>query len=1029
MSATFTNHFNLAKPATADLDWGPEVDGNFDIIDATMHANREDSFVRVFGGGVITYTASTGEIAFTDTITFARGTSPYLSTIAVTESPLVCSVATRVTYVLLGVNLIANEVISVANSNLFKNQTLVPTSAGAFLFAIRDNVAPTNRIVLFNGQILEDGVAGTLNTGSNVAGGGGSNPMTALGDTIYGGVAGVQTRLPAGTTGQILTLAGGIPSWETLNIPPGPVNPSGISVPIGDLVPADVGKVAMVDVGGITKVYGLSGSVPQIETITVDILSVLEIPSVPAVPTVFGHNDVYFNDHASNDGSPGSWPIMIDGDTIAITMTDDVPIVPKAQVVTVTPDVSLVAVQNFIQTVNGTPYNFLSDATPTAAEVVTGLKLLINADFGAVVTATGTTTLILTADVPGTPFTHAESANLNAVLSVLNLSTPWIGGTTVTFTFKDFTLLSFVEDSANPILLDTGRYHVDFSGRVHVSAQEIRNAAVIKMNAYTSFPPGPTQMFEEAINYPLDYDGGFTYPTQFPGAFGVLVSGKNMPAFGNGITTTYAFSGVPGVDNIIQDIVFRARMHGCRIIYVADGGGLTGIAVTSDFAWVITVHGRTSQPFDLTADEIIALLLPLVDDLGTQVFTKVELVSQITSVIPSPPSPLELFTQTIGGVNYDYTTGITPTVEEVVAGLAALINADSLAPATASGTTALILKSKIPGIPFTHAESLNLAATDDVLIVPKSQVVTVTPDVTLQAVQNFIQTIDGTPYTYLSDVDPTDLEVVAGLTVLINADLGCPATASGTTTLILTAKVRAVAFTYAESPNLTAQEFPGTTGNETQTVQDYTFVASRPIFMLTATQGVAGSPGSPGVLPSTYYLNEPGFSFDPPYIIAGGITGGDIYGYTPGATLALDAQAIMTAMIAARPTETFSRLANVITRTREPGFKFGPTNFNNSPVSGSTILVTQPGANAISAVPILGKVLGMSGAFASIDSSILTYVTASGTINLNQEVTGANGGKVKATDFTPGSIISGIALSDAVDGDLVLISRYTRVVP
>jgi hypothetical protein len=39
------------------------------------------------------------------------------------------------------------------------------------------------------------------------------NPMTSSGDMIYGGTAGAPTRLPAGTAGQILTIAGGIPTW------------------------------------------------------------------------------------------------------------------------------------------------------------------------------------------------------------------------------------------------------------------------------------------------------------------------------------------------------------------------------------------------------------------------------------------------------------------------------------------------------------------------------------------------------------------------------------------------------------------------------------------------------------------------------------------------------------------------------------------------------------------------------------------------------------------------------------------------
>lgn len=54
-----------------------------------------------------------------------------------------------------------------------------------------------------------------------------SNPMTALGDVIVGGVAGVAARLGVGTTGQVLTVVGGAPAWGNVagyTPPPLPVN-------------------------------------------------------------------------------------------------------------------------------------------------------------------------------------------------------------------------------------------------------------------------------------------------------------------------------------------------------------------------------------------------------------------------------------------------------------------------------------------------------------------------------------------------------------------------------------------------------------------------------------------------------------------------------------------------------------------------------------------------------------------------------------------------------------------------------------
>jgi hypothetical protein len=44
------------------------------------------------------------------------------------------------------------------------------------------------------------------------------NPMTTLGDAIYGGVSGLPTRLPIGDEDDILRVMGGIPSWEAENL-------------------------------------------------------------------------------------------------------------------------------------------------------------------------------------------------------------------------------------------------------------------------------------------------------------------------------------------------------------------------------------------------------------------------------------------------------------------------------------------------------------------------------------------------------------------------------------------------------------------------------------------------------------------------------------------------------------------------------------------------------------------------------------------------------------------------------------------
>ncbi len=88
-----------------------------------------------------------------------------------------------------------------------------------------------------------------------------------------------------------------------------------------------------------------------------------------------------------------------------------------AMVQTITPDVTTQSVTGYTVTINGVPYTFTSDATPTATEVVAGLLAAINADGPLAVTASGTTTLILTSDVPGIPFSVSVGPKLSVIVT------------------------------------------------------------------------------------------------------------------------------------------------------------------------------------------------------------------------------------------------------------------------------------------------------------------------------------------------------------------------------------------------------------------------------------------------------------------------------------------------------------------------------------------------------------------------------------------------------------------------------------
>jgi len=141
--------------------------------------------------------------------------------------------------------------------------------------------------------------------------------------------------------------------------------------------------------------------------------------------------------------------------------------------------------------------------------------------------------------------------------------------------------------------------------------------------------------------------------------------------------------------------------------------------------------------------------------------------ANITSITTTTANvPKEVYTQTINGTVYTFTSDGTPTATEVVTGLKALINADGPQPVTATGTTTLILTGDVSGVDFTHSPSANMS------------------------------TVDNTAAT-------TATNVVTQLKTVINADGPLPITATGTTTLILTADTPGTAFTNSGTANLT----------------------------------------------------------------------------------------------------------------------------------------------------------------------------------------------------------------------------------
>lgn len=106
------------------------------------------------------------------------------------------------------------------------------------------------------------------------------------------------------------------------------------------------------------------------------------------------------------------------------------PFAPTAQVDTVTPSAVNSTVYTFeIEEDNGKvwQYSTTSDGSATATEIVTAFKTLINAE-DIPVTASGTATLILTADVPGVGFTYRSvDANLSVAHTTANAGMRLVG--------------------------------------------------------------------------------------------------------------------------------------------------------------------------------------------------------------------------------------------------------------------------------------------------------------------------------------------------------------------------------------------------------------------------------------------------------------------------------------------------------------------------------------------------------------------------------------------------------------------------
>jgi hypothetical protein len=110
-------------------------------------------------------------------------------------------------------NFASGEVLTAADVNGYLNSQTVMVFADA---AARTAAITSPQEGMFS--YLKDTNATQYYTGSawtNLDTTGMVNPMTTTGDTIYSSSGTTPARLGIGTTGQVLTVAGGLPSWAT----------------------------------------------------------------------------------------------------------------------------------------------------------------------------------------------------------------------------------------------------------------------------------------------------------------------------------------------------------------------------------------------------------------------------------------------------------------------------------------------------------------------------------------------------------------------------------------------------------------------------------------------------------------------------------------------------------------------------------------------------------------------------------------------------------------------------------------------
>jgi hypothetical protein len=211
-----TYNFNNA---TADF-------GGASIIDAVWNGTTIGT---AYGGtGLTTFTATNNALYSTGATTLTAGTLP------------VAAGGTGATTLTTNGVVYGNGTSPAgATAAGTTGQVLVATTSGAPSWGSVPAGSITGTLPIANGGTGQTTAGAAFNA---------LNPMTTTGDIIYEVSASTAARLPVGSTGQVLTVAGGIPSWATPSTGGGTITRTDFTATSGQTVFSVTYNVGLIDV-------------------------------------------------------------------------------------------------------------------------------------------------------------------------------------------------------------------------------------------------------------------------------------------------------------------------------------------------------------------------------------------------------------------------------------------------------------------------------------------------------------------------------------------------------------------------------------------------------------------------------------------------------------------------------------------------------------------------------------------------------------------------------------------------------------